>query len=98
MNPPYSPKCFWKETSRKFGGAYRNEHTERLTRDRSYATMHDDESSRLPVGYSLDLMGDPCVIILRRPDRTIVARFTRNVDPEELRRTAEADSEGTPEE
>jgi hypothetical protein len=55
--------------------------------------MRDDESSRLPAGYSLDLIGDPCVIILRRPDGTIVARFTHGVDPEELRRTAEADLE-----
>ncbi len=60
--------------------------------------MRDVESSRLPVGYSLDLVGDPCVIALRRPDGTLVARFTHNVDPEELRRTAEADSEGTLEE
>ncbi len=55
--------------------------------------MRDDESSRLPAGYGLDLIGDPCVIILRRPDGTIVARFTHGVDPEELRRTAEADLE-----
>jgi hypothetical protein len=58
----------------------------------------DEESSRLPAGYSLDLMGDPCVIILRRPDGTIVARFTHSGDSEELRRTAEADSERTLEE
>jgi hypothetical protein len=55
--------------------------------------MREDESSRLPAGYGLDLMGDPYVIILRRPDGTIVARFTHGVDPEELRRTAEADLE-----
>ena len=55
--------------------------------------MRDDESSRLPAGYGLDLIGDPCVIILCRPDGTIVARFTHGVDPEELRRTAEADLE-----
>ena len=60
--------------------------------------MRGDTSSRLPEGYSLDLMGDPCVIILRRTDGTVVARFTHNVDPEEIRRTAEADSEGTLEE
>jgi hypothetical protein len=60
--------------------------------------MRDEEYSRLPAGYSLDLMGDPCVIVLRRPDGTIVARFTHNVDPEELSLTAEADSEGTLEE
>jgi hypothetical protein len=57
--------------------------------------MREDESSRLPAGYHLDLIGDPCVIILRRPDGTIVTRFTHGVDPEEVRRTAEADSEGT---
>jgi hypothetical protein len=60
--------------------------------------MRGDTSSRLPEGYSLDLMGDPCVIILRRTDGTVVARFTHNVAPEEIRRTAEADSEGTLEE
>jgi hypothetical protein len=60
--------------------------------------LRNDKSSRLPEGYSLDLMGDPCVIILRRPDGTVVARFTHSVDPEELRRNAEADSEGTLEE
>jgi hypothetical protein len=60
--------------------------------------MRGDTSSRLPEGYSLDLMGDPCVIILRRTDGTVVARFTHNVDPEEIRRSAEADSEGTLEE
>lgn len=60
--------------------------------------MRDDTSSRLPEGYSLDLMVDPCVIILRRTDGTVVACFTHNVDPDEIRRTAEADSEGTLEE
>jgi hypothetical protein len=59
-------------------------------------TMCDEEFSRLPAGYSLDLIGGPCVIILRRPDGTIVvSRFTHGVDPEELRRTAEADIEGS---
>jgi hypothetical protein len=57
----------------------------------------DDETSRLPPGYRLDIIGDPCVIILRRPDGTIVARFTHNVDPQEIRRAAEANKEGTPE-
>jgi hypothetical protein len=55
-----------------------------------------DETSNLPPGYRLDLIGDPCVIILRRPDGTVVARFTHNVDPREIRRAAEADHEGTP--
>jgi hypothetical protein len=53
--------------------------------------LHDDETSHLPPGYRLDLVGDPCVIILRGPDGTVVARFTRNVDPEEIRRAAEED-------
>ena len=55
--------------------------------------MRDDEISQLPPGYRLDLVGDPCVIILRRADETIVARFTRNVDPGEIRRAAEEDYE-----
>ncbi len=53
--------------------------------------MCDDELSRLPPGYSVDLVGDPCVIILRRSDGTIVARFTHAADPEEIRRAAEED-------
>ncbi len=57
----------------------------------SYETLRDDETSRLPPGYHLDLVGDPCVIILRRQDGTVVARFTRNVDPEEIKRAAEED-------
>jgi hypothetical protein len=39
----------------------------------------------------LDLLSDPCVIILRRPDETVVARFSPFVDPKEIRRTAEED-------
>jgi hypothetical protein len=46
--------------------------------------MRDEETSRLPPGYRLDLVGDPCIIILRGPDGTIVARFTHNVDPDEI--------------
>ena len=53
--------------------------------------MPDDETSRLPPGYRLDLVGDPCVIVLRREDETVVARFTHNADPEEIRRSAEED-------
>jgi hypothetical protein len=48
-------------------------------------------------GYQLDLVGDPCVIILRREDRTVVVRFTHNVDPQEIRQAAEEDFQGTPE-
>jgi hypothetical protein len=51
----------------------------------------DHETSNLPSGYSLDLVGDPCVTVLRRDDDVIVARFTRNVDPWEIKRTAEED-------
>jgi hypothetical protein len=52
------------------------------------------ESTRLPAGYTLDLRGDPCVIVLRRADGTVVGRFTNNVDPEEIRQAAEGDRRG----
>jgi hypothetical protein len=52
----------------------------------------EENPSKLPVGYTLDLVGDPCVIVLLRADGTVVARFTRNVDPKEVRRAAEEDS------
>jgi hypothetical protein len=51
----------------------------------------NDESTRLPPGYTLDLIGDPCVIVLSRANGTMVARFTNNVDPQEIRRAAEED-------
>ena len=54
--------------------------------------MRDENPSNLPDGYTLDLAGDPCVIVLLREDETVVARFTRNVDPKEVRRVAEEDS------
>ena len=54
--------------------------------------MGDENPSNLPAGYTLDLAGDPCVIVLRRADGAVVARFTRNVDPQEVRRAAEEDS------
>jgi hypothetical protein len=57
--------------------------------------MRDDEISRLPSGYRLDLIDDPCVMVLRRSDGTVVARFTHNADPEEVRRAAEADNQET---
>lgn len=57
--------------------------------------MPDDKTSHLPPGYHLDLVSDPCIIILRGPDGQVVARFSRDVDPEEIRRTAaEARKEG----
>jgi hypothetical protein len=57
----------------------------------------DEDTTRLLPGYQLDLVGDPCVIILRREDGTTVACFTHNVDPQEIRRAAEEDYQGTPE-
>jgi hypothetical protein len=54
----------------------------------------NDEITHLPPGYTLDLLGDPCVIVVRRADGTVVARFTNNVDPEQIRRAAEEDQRG----
>ncbi len=54
----------------------------------------DQETTRLPPGYRLDLVGDPCVIVLYRQDATVVARFAREADPEEIRRAAEEDRKG----
>jgi hypothetical protein len=51
----------------------------------------NDTTTRLSPGYTLDLRGDPCVIVLRRADGTVAARFTKHVDPEEIRRAAEED-------
>ena len=57
----------------------------------------DVRITRLPPGYRLELVGDPCVIVLVRADGTVVARFTHNVDPGEIRLAAEEDRPGTPE-
>ena len=54
-------------------------------------------TTNLPQGYRLDLIDDPCVIVLRREDGTVVARFTHYADPEEIRQAAEEDHQGTPE-
>ncbi len=51
----------------------------------------DTKPTRLPPGYRLDLVGDPCVIVLVREDGTVVARFTHHADPEEVRLAAEED-------
>jgi hypothetical protein len=51
----------------------------------------------LPSGNQLDLGGDPYVVVLRRKDGTAVARFTHNVDPEEIRQAAEEAHQGPPE-
>ncbi len=53
--------------------------------------MRAEDTSNLPPGYRLDLVGDPCVIALVREDGTVVARFTHNVDPEEVRLAAAED-------
>ena len=39
----------------------------------------------------MDLLSDPCVIILRRPEQTVVARFTPFADPKEISQAAEED-------
>jgi len=57
----------------------------------------DERTTSLPPGYRLELVGDPCVIVLVREDGTVVARFTHNVDPKEIRRAAVADRLRTPE-
>src|SRR5215217_6362168 len=61
--------------------------------DRGLRPIRDDLTSGLPEGYHLDLLSDPCVIILRRPDETVVARFTRFTDPKEIRQAAQEDRE-----
>jgi hypothetical protein len=50
-----------------------------------------DYSDLLPSGYYLDVTPDPCVITLCRADGTVVTRFTRASDPQEVRRAAEED-------
>ena len=37
--------------------------------------MPEEETSHLPPGYRLDLVGDPCIIILRGLDGAVLARF-----------------------
>ena len=54
----------------------------------------NDETTRLPPGYTLDLLGDPCVIVVRRADETVVVRCTKHDDPEQIRRAAEEDHRG----
>jgi hypothetical protein len=60
--------------------------------ERGLRPIPNDLTSGLPEGYHLDLLSDPCVIILRRPDETVVARFTPFADPKEIRWVAEEDS------
>ena len=53
--------------------------------------MSEGGAPVLPPGYSLDLVGDPCVVVLRREDGTVVARFSDHAAPEEIRRAADED-------
>jgi hypothetical protein len=53
--------------------------------------VSEDTTARLPPGYTLDIVGDPCIIILRNPDGALVARFPRNVNTDEVRRAVEED-------
>jgi hypothetical protein len=59
--------------------------------DRGLRTIRDDLISGLPAGYDMDPLSDPCVIILRRTRKTLVAPFTRFADSREISRTAEED-------
>jgi len=60
--------------------------------ERGLRPIPDDLTSGLPEGYHLDLLSDPCVITLRRPAGTVVARFTPFADPKEIiRQAAEED-------
>jgi hypothetical protein len=59
--------------------------------DRGLRPIRDDPISGLPAVYHLDLLSDPCVIILRRPGETVVASFTTFADPNEIRQAAEED-------
>jgi hypothetical protein len=54
--------------------------------------MSDEVIAILPAGYSLDLVGDSCIITLLRPNVSVVARFTRFADPQEIARAAEEDA------
>jgi hypothetical protein len=62
-----------------------------LRAHRGLRPIRDDLTSGLPAGYYVDLLSDPCIIILRRPGETVVARFTPFADPQEIRRAAEED-------
>ena len=55
------------------------------------SNVRAEDTSNLPPGYRLDLVGDPCVIALVREDGTVVALFTHHVDPEEVRLAAAED-------
>jgi hypothetical protein len=54
--------------------------------------MRDGDIPGLPSGYHLDLISDPDTNTLQRPNGTVVARFSRDADPEEIMLTAEEDA------
>lgn len=54
--------------------------------------MRDGDIPGLPSGYHLDLISDPDTITLQRSNGTVVARFSRDADPEEIKLTAEEDA------
>jgi hypothetical protein len=62
-----------------------------LRAHRGLRPIQDDLTSGLPADYHLDLLSDPCVITLRRPDETVVARFTPLTHAKEIRQVAEED-------
>ena len=43
--------------------------------------LGEGEDSVLPPGYRLDIVGDPCLVVLRREDGTVVARFSDRAAP-----------------
>jgi hypothetical protein len=53
------------------------------------------DTLRLPSGYYLDLVGDPCIVTLCRSDGTVVARFTHATDREQIWQAADEDRDGT---
>ena len=55
----------------------------------------DETTPRLPPGYRLDLVSDPSVVVLRREDGTVVARFTHHAVPQEIMRAADEDRRTT---
>jgi hypothetical protein len=56
--------------------------------------MSDQSGARLPAGYYLD-ESDPDVVLLRRPDRSVVAVFAaRGATEEAIEEAAREDYEG----
>jgi len=53
--------------------------------------VSEQKLSNIPAEYYLGVVGEPDVIVLRREDGSIVARFLPSVDPQEIRRAAEED-------